>query len=152
MTDGHTEGADEAGSRQQCAPVANRRPSDRRGSKRSRLEDQALAALLSEPTMQQAATKAGVSESTMLRWLADPPFQARYRAARRQVVEQAVAQLQQGTSEAVEALRRNLKCAIPAAEIAAAKAVLDFSLKAVELVDLVERVEQLEQAAVQDGK
>jgi hypothetical protein len=97
--------------------------------------------------MQQAAAKVGVSESTMLRWLADPTFQTRYRAARRRVVEQAVAQLQQGTTEAVETLRRNLTCTIPAAEIAAAKAVLDFSLKAIELTDLAERVEQLEQAA-----
>jgi hypothetical protein len=97
--------------------------------------------------MQQAATKASISESTMLRWLADPAFQARYRAARRAVVETAVAGLQQATGEAVETLRRNLKCSIPAAEISAAKAVLDFSLKAIELTDLAERVEQLEQAA-----
>jgi hypothetical protein len=74
-------------------------------------------------------------------------FQARYRAARRQVVEQAIAQLQQGTSEAVAALRRNLACGVPAAEIAAAKAVIDYSVKAIELTDLAERVEQLEQAA-----
>jgi hypothetical protein len=36
---------------------------------------------------------------------------------------------------------------VPAAEISAAKSIMDFSLKAVELVDLAERVEQLEQAA-----
>jgi hypothetical protein len=141
------DGQDDARDRQACAPVAKRRPSDGRGSRRARLEDLALAALLSEPTMQQAASKAGVSESTMLRWLADPSFQARYRAARRQVVEQAVAQLQQGTSEAVETLRRNLKCGLPASEIAAAKAILDFAVKGVELVDLAVRVDALEQAA-----
>jgi hypothetical protein len=117
------------------------------GQKRDRHEESAILALLSEPTIVAAAAKAGVSERTLLRWLAESTFQARYRAARRQVVEQAIAQLQRGTSEAVDALRRNLACGVPAAEIAAAKAVIDYSVKAIELTDLAERVEQLEQAA-----
>jgi hypothetical protein len=58
-----------------------------------------------------------------------------------------VAQLQQATGEAVAALRRNLTCGTPAAEIAAAKAIIDQSVKGVELIDLAERVEALEQAA-----
>lgn len=122
------------------------------GSKRERREEAAIAALLSEPTIIEAATKAGISESTLLRWMADPPFQARYRAARRQVVELSVSRLQQATGEAVETLRRNLTCGIPAAEIAAAKAVIDFSIKAVELVDLAERIEALERAGGDEGK
>ena len=81
------------------------------GGKRERLEDRALAALLSEPTIAQAATAAGVSESTLLRWLAEPSFKARYRDARRQVVELAVTGLQQATSEAVATLSRNLTAA-----------------------------------------
>jgi hypothetical protein len=117
------------------------------GQKRERLEDRALAALLSEPTIALAAAKASVSESTLLRWLAEPSFKARYRDARRQVVELAVTGLQQATSEAVEALSRNMRCGVPASEIAAAKAVLDFAVKGVELVDLAERVEALEQAS-----
>ena len=117
------------------------------GQKRERLEDRALAALLSEPTIAQAAAKASVSESTLLRWLAEPSFKSRYRDARRQIVEVAVAGLQQATSEAVATLSRNLQCGVPASEIAAAKAVLDFAVKGVELVDLAERVEALEQAS-----
>src|SRR5204862_4497344 len=101
----------------------------------------------SEPTIGQAASKANVSESTLLRWLADPSFKARYRDARRQVVDLAVTGLQQATSEAVATLSRNLKCGVPASEIAAAKAVLDFAVKGVELVDLAERVEALESAS-----
>lgn len=115
--------------------------------KRERLEDRALAALLSEPTIVQAATTAGISESTLARWLADPSFRARHREARRQVVEQAISALQRATEDAVTTLTRNLRCGVPASEIAAAKAVLDFAVKGVELVDLAERVEQLEQAA-----
>jgi hypothetical protein len=65
------------------------------------------------------------------------------------VVEQAIAQLQQGTSEAVATLVRNLGCGVPSVEIAAARAVIDVSVKAIELTDLAERVEQLEHAAAQ---
>ena len=53
------------------------------GQKRERLEDRALAALLSEPTIAQAATTAGVSESTLLRWLAEPVFKSRCRSVAR---------------------------------------------------------------------
>jgi hypothetical protein len=119
-----------------------------RAGKRGRLEDQALGALLSEPTIAEAAAKAGLSESTLLRWLADPSFRERYReAARRQVVEHAITGLQQAAGDAVDALRRNLTSGVPSAEIAAAKAIIDQAVKGVELVDLAERVEQLEQAA-----
>jgi DNA-binding MurR/RpiR family transcriptional regulator len=123
------------------------------GQKRERLEDRALVALLSEPTIAQAATKAGVSESTLLRWMANPSFKARYRDARRQVVEHAVSGLQQAANKAVAALERNLTCGIPAVEVGAAKAILDQAIKGVELVDLAERVEQLELTArpVEEG-
>lgn len=117
------------------------------GQKFDRLKDAALAALLSEPTVTAAAQKIGVDLNTLTRWMQEPEFSSLYRAARRQVVEAAVSNLQQATSEAVDALRRNLTCGTPAAEIAAAKAVIDFAVKGVELTDLAERVEQLEQAA-----
>ena len=122
----------------------------RSGGRRELREDVALAALLSERTIAEAAAKAALSESTMLRWLADPAFKARYRDARRQVVEAAITGIQQAASDAVAALRRNLTCGIPAVEVGAAKSVLDFAVKGVELVDLAERVEQLEQAASVD--
>src|SRR5215207_9913631 len=96
--------------------------------KRPRHEEAALAALLSEPTIAAAAAKADIGESTLLRWLAEPAFKARYRDARRQVVELAVTGLQQATSEAVESLTRNLTCGVPASEIAAAKAIIDFAV------------------------
>jgi DNA-binding MurR/RpiR family transcriptional regulator len=117
------------------------------GSKRLRKEEAAITGLLTEPTIEAAAVKAGVSESTLVRWLQEPAFKAEYRAARRSVVESAVGRLQQAASQAVDALARNLSCGIPAVEVGAAKAVLDQAIKAVELIDLAERVESLEQAS-----
>jgi hypothetical protein len=121
------------------------------GGKRHRQADAALAALLSEPTIEAAAKKAGIGESTLLRWLAEPEFKACYRAARRSVVESAIGRLQQAATQAMDALSRNLTCGTPAVEVGAAKAMLDYAIKAVELVDLAERVEQLEQHGTSAG-
>jgi DNA-binding MurR/RpiR family transcriptional regulator len=116
--------------------------------KRSQREDAALAALLSELTIAEAATKAGISESTLLRWLRDPTFQGRYREARRQVVEQAIVGLQQAAGDAVTVLSAIAGDATqPAgARVSAARTILDQSFRSLELVDLVERIEQLERA------
>jgi hypothetical protein len=113
------------------------------GEKRSRREDVALAALLSEPTIAKAATTAGISEPTLLRWLAEPEFQRRYREARRQVVEQAVSALQRAAGESVESLQRNLTCGVPSAEIAAAKAILDQAFRGMEVLDLAAEIAEL---------
>jgi len=116
-----------------------------KGGKRQRQEETAISALLSEPTIADAAMKVGVDESTLRRWLAEPAFKAQYRAARRQIVESAIGRLQSVATKAVDALERNLTCGTPAVEVGAAKSVLDQAIKAVELVDLAERVERLEE-------
>jgi hypothetical protein len=121
------------------------------GSRRPQREDAALSALLAEPTIAAAAQVAGISERTLMRWLAQPDFKARYRAARRQLVEAAIGRLQQTATQAVDALTRNLTCGVPTSEIAAAKAVLDNAVKAIELVDLAARIEQLERGQI-DGQ
>jgi hypothetical protein len=117
------------------------------GGKRPRREEAAISALLTEPTIAEAARKAGIGRSTLLRWLAEPEFKARYRGARRSVVEGAIGRLQQASTQAVDALVRNLTCGTPAVEVGAARTILDQAIKAVELIDLAERVEALEQAS-----
>jgi hypothetical protein len=114
------------------------------GEKQSRKAELAVAALLSEPTIEAAATKAGVSTRTLKTWLKDPTFLAAYRQARAQIVEAAVTRLQQAATAAVLTLHRNLTCGRPGAEIAAAKTVLEQALRGVDFFDLLGRVEQLE--------
>ena len=118
------------------------------GEKRSRKEDLALAALISEPTLGEAAKKVGISEVTLWRWLQDPEFQDKYRTARRQAVSQSITQLQKISSEAVQTLREvmNNKETPPASRVTAAKAVLEMAIKAVEVEDLAVRIEALEKA------
>jgi hypothetical protein len=117
------------------------------GNKQSRKQEQAIAALISESTVEAAATKAGVGYRTLLNWLANADFQRAYARERRRIVDHAVSQVQRICGVAVTALKRNLECGTPAVEVSAARAVLDFALRAVEVQDLAARIEELEQAA-----
>jgi hypothetical protein len=115
-----------------------------KGGKRPQQEEAAISALLTEPTIAAAAKTVGIDESTLRRWLAEPAFKARHRDARRQLVEHAISGLQQAASDAVATLSRNLSCGLPAAEISAAKAILDQAFRGMEVLDLAARIEQLE--------
>jgi hypothetical protein len=59
------------------------------------------------------------------------------------VVQQAIAQVQQGTGEAVETLRAIMTNgdASASARVSAAKAVLETAIRAVELEDIEQRVQ-----------
>jgi DNA-binding MurR/RpiR family transcriptional regulator len=109
-------------------------------------QEHALIALLDCGEIKEAARRAGVNEATLWRWLQTSDFQTRYRAARRQMVETAIAQLQSDCTIAARVLREVAEDtnAPASSRVAAAKAILDQSIQAVELVDLEERIEKLE--------
>jgi len=109
-------------------------------------KERALAALLECSSIAEAAKRCELSQETLYRYLREREFVADYRNARRQVVENSITQLQQASGEAVEALRRNLSCSNPQAEIRAAQIILDNSIKGVEIVDVIERLEIIENA------
>lgn len=106
--------------------------------------EKALSALLNSASITDAATKSGLSERTLYRYLEDEDFRKEYRTARRNLVENSIGQIQAATGEAVETLRRNLSCENPSVEVRAAQIILDSAYKGVEIVDILERVEILE--------
>jgi hypothetical protein len=114
------------------------------GEKMTRRQEQAIAALLEHSTICAAATAVGVHECTLRAWLKQPHFAREYRERRRQVVEQAVTRLQNLTAAAGEALKKNLTCGHAPTEVRAAVAVMELSLKAVEVGDLAQRIAELE--------
>jgi hypothetical protein len=124
------------------------------GDKLGRKKEQAIAALLSEATVEAAAAKVGVSHSTLKKWLTDSNFQRYYRRARREVVEGAIVRLQQCATAAVLCLYKNLSCGNPWVEIGAARTILDHAVASIKLDDVLQRVEQLEarEAARQQTK
>ena len=74
------------------------------GQKLTSKQEALIAALLTEPTYAAAATKAGVGQSTLYRWLKRPAFRDAYRRARRELVEAAIGRIQASTGQAVETL------------------------------------------------
>ncbi len=108
--------------------------------------EKAIAALLSEPSTTAAAAKVGIGETTIYRWLNDAAFAEAYREARRAAVHQAISRLQQVSSNAVQVLVSVMEDPqTPAtARISAAKAVLEFAIKAVEFEDIQVRLAALE--------
>ena len=113
------------------APVTpSSEPRSGHGEKRTRKREQAIAALLSAPSLGEAARLAGIGEATLRRWLREPDFATAYRAARRQALEPVVG--------------RHLAAAAESVQVRAAQILLEQAFRAVELMDLAERVEALE--------
>ena len=117
----------------------------------SRRHEAVIVALLANPTIKGAAEAAGVNESTVWRLMQREDFQKRFREAQDKVFDGALGSLQGATAAAVACLVRNLSCGSPAAEVAAAKTILDFTMKARELLDLGERVKELERRTALRG-
>ncbi|OLE54574.1 MAG: hypothetical protein AUG51_07775 [Acidobacteria bacterium 13_1_20CM_3_53_8] len=107
-------------------------------------QEAAIVALITHGTVREAARACSIGETTLFRWLQQPAFAARYRAARRQVVEAAIGRLQRLAVRAVDTLERNLNCENPTAEIRSAQLILGQGVKGVELMDTQERLERLE--------
>jgi transposase-like protein len=121
------------------------------GSKRPQREEAAIAALLSEPSVDAAAKKIGVSPATLYRWLDEPAFRDRYRGARRQVLDHAVTALQQAASDAVAALREVANDQQqPAPRVSASKAILDQAFRGLETLDLADEIATLKRQMIGD--
>ena len=122
------------------------------GEKLTRKQEQAIGALLSEQTLGAASEQAGVSEATLRRWLKLPDFLAAYREARRQVMEKAIAQLQQSSWAASTTLIRLLASGSDSVRLRAAQTILEQANKGLELIDFEERLTALEEQTEQRGR
>jgi hypothetical protein len=90
--------------RQGAAP-ANKQPGIRgHGAKFSRLQEKAIAALLTQHSIADAARATGVGRPAFYRWMADPGFQARLGAAARIAFGDATRSLLLGVNYAVTLL------------------------------------------------
>jgi len=70
------------------------------GTKFTRKKEQAIAALLTQRTTEDAARSIGIGAATLLRWLKEPEFDEAFREARRLAYGQSIARLQQGSGAA----------------------------------------------------
>ena len=114
------------------------------GQKFSYKYEKAVIALLQENSIQSAATVAKIGEATLRRWIKREDFQLAYQDARRKSFETSLYRLQILSSNAVNALRRNLDCGKPGIETRAADIVLTHAREAGCYLDLAERLTVLE--------
>jgi hypothetical protein len=107
----------------------------------------ALASLLEHGTVIEAAKACGISTRTLFRWLNEEAFAVAFRQARAQLLETSLSALQAASVDAVKTLRDTLNnaAAKPSERISAARAVLEFSLKAREVLDVEQRLAQIEE-------
>jgi hypothetical protein len=124
------------------------------GAKFARKAEQAIAALLTRPSIEDAARVAGVAEKTLRRWIREPQFNARYLQARSESVRQAIARIQQATGAAgATILKLMTDTSVSAAvRLRAAECVFGLAVKGIELEDIEARVQELERAVKISGK
>ena len=116
-------------------------------------KQKALVALLTQPTKEKAAAAAaGITSKTLRSYLDDPEFQAEYRKAFAELVEDATRKVQQTLDPAVAVLREVMEDSDENGQVrvSAARSVLEYGLKMTEQTDIITRLQELE-AAVGGG-
>jgi hypothetical protein len=128
--------------------VSKCQPMSQSGGKLRRKQEEAIVALLSQRSVEEAARIVNVVPRTLYRWFKEPEFDAAYRAARRSAYGQSIARLQQAsTAAATTLLKVMVDPATPAStRVRAAESVLTHAAKAIEIEDLDRRLSDLERA------
>src|SRR5215472_1251625 len=103
------------------------------GSKFGRMREEAIAALLTQRNVEDAARAIDVAPKTLLRWMKEPEFDCAYRGARRDAFKQSIGRLQQATTAAVTTLLKVMvDPSTPAStKVRAADSVMSHAAKAV---------------------
>jgi transposase-like protein len=116
------------------------------GSKYGRRKEDAIAALLSQRSIEEAARSIGTSQKTLLRWMKLADFKVAYNDARGHMMGQSNARLQQATSPAVTTLLKLMVSpdAPASARVRAAQCVVELAHKGYEQDNLELRISQLE--------
>ena len=118
------------------------------GAKFGRKWEEAIIALLTTRSIEEAARAVNVSAKTLLRWQKEPEFDAAYLAGKRAAFGQSIARLHYLSSAAVSTLGKVMLDAAtpPATKVRAADSILDHTAKAIELEDIQARLAELERA------
>ena len=117
-------------------------------------QEMALQSLLESKTKIEAAQAAGVSYSSLRRWLAeDAEFQQAYRSALDGLLQDASDESKKRLSGALGVLAEIMENTDEpaAARISASKALLEISLKLHEAADFADRLKRLERLTAESG-
>jgi len=108
-------------------------------------QQRAIPILLTSPTYTDAARKARVGRNTLYSWLKDPAFKAELERQRHEITEEAYGLLSQNLTKAVEVLTTLLDDSEKRLKRLAAKDILEFFIKHIEMKAFEERLEAIEE-------
>ena len=106
-------------------------------------QQKALAALLTQPTREEAAAKAGITSKTLREYLKDPEFAAEYKRAAASLVDEAARVARVTMSPALVVLNEIARDPdeTSTARIQACRSLLEFGLRIVEINDILSELE-----------
>ena len=117
----------------------------------SRRQQSALPAVLSAPTIVEAARRSGVGESTLRRWLEEPRFRTALDRLRQDAYEIALMQVQALVPECLNIFARiAVENTDPVLRMRAARYLLNYGMKYREVDELHRKLRALEQAVEAD--
>ena len=112
------------------------------GEKVSR--EAAVTALIAQPTIKGAAGACGVSEKTLHAWLKEPDFAGQVRAAQAEITRATMGRVLSTVGTAIDTLAEVMAYKGAGPRVAAAKALLEHSLKVYELEAVQQRLDEME--------
>ncbi|MEP7353758.1 MAG: transposase family protein [Acidobacteriota bacterium] len=117
------------------------------GAKFPRKKEQAIAALMTCKSVEDAARSCGIGVSTLMRWMKLAEFDREYKKARRTVLLQATSRAQQSSTAAISVLLKLMAdpATPPAVRARSAEMVLNLGIRSVEVEDIDDRLAELEQ-------
>lgn len=113
-----------------------------------------LSALLTNPTIKEAAASVGVPEATCYRWLREPDFSEEYKQRKRQAVAEASDYLQSRINAAAQIIDEIMNDTETPSQVRlnAAKTIVDTGFKVIEQKEILERIAALEALANDNGR
>jgi len=105
---------------------------------------------LSAPTIDEACERSNISRATFYNWLKDENFKKLLDRKRQELITHALDRLKASVSKAIDVLQELMKANNDNVKRLAARDVLQFSLKAIEIFTLQERLEKIEK--IVEGK
>ena len=118
------------------------------GAKSAAVREQAILALLSEKSLGKAATKCGVNEKTLRRWLKyDEAFHTAYAEARQATFEAGMGRIQALAARAVDTLEDLLDAEkYPSVRLGAARTVAEIGIHQNDAETILRKLEEIEAA------
>lgn len=110
----------------------------------------AIKYILENNSIEEAAREAKISRGSIYNWLKDEHFKERLERERTILFEEGLNALKGATTKAAKTLIELLESSDRNARRLAAKEIISFAIKAVEIKELEERVSQLEEILEQN--